>query len=249
MAASPYPILMNPDKVLGLITARGGSKGLPRKNVLPVGGKPLVAWTVEVALASRSLGHVVLSSDDDEIITAAKSAGCDVPFRRPAHLAGDMSSSIDVVLHALDHLPTFDYVVLLQPTSPLRKSEDIDSAFTLLLETGAPSCVSVTKVEHSPYHMYRLMNGNRLQNILPPAEAGVRRQDLPTIFALNGAIYIAKIEWLRNTRSFLSKETVAYQMPRERSIDIDTYEDFIKFRSIVKRQQKLSQAGPAAGHN
>lgn len=237
MEASPYPILMNPDKVLGLITARGGSKGLPRKNVLPAGGKPLVAWTVEAALAARSVGSVVLSTDDDEIMAAAKSAGCNVPFRRPPELAGDMASSMDVVLHALDQLPAFDYIVLLQPTSPLRTSEDIDSAFALMLKSGAPSCVSVTEVEQSPYWMYRVTDENRLQRLLAPIEGGTRRQDLPPIYALNGAIYVARIDWLRKTRSFVGDETIAYQMPRERSIDIDTPDDFVAFRSIVEKRQ------------
>lgn len=228
---------MNADKVLGLITARGGSKGLPRKNILSVGGKPLLVWTVEAALAARSLGHVVLSTDDDEIMAVAKTAGCNVPFRRPPELADDMAKSIDVVLHALDQLPSFDYIVLLQPTSPLRTSEDIDSAFNLMLRNGAPSCVSVTEVEESPYWMYRVTDKNRLQRLLAPIDGGTRRQDLPPIYALNGAIYAARVDWLRRTKSFVGEETIAYQMPRERSIDIDTHGDFMAFRSIVERPQ------------
>ncbi len=228
---------MNPDKVLGLITARGGSKRLPRKNVLSAGGKPLVVWTVEAALAARSVGRVVLSTDDDEIVAVAKSAGCEVPFRRPPNLADDMTSSMDVVLHALDQLPAFDYIVLLQPTSPLRTSEDIDSAFALMLKSGAPSCVSVTEVDQSPYWMYRVMKKNRLQRLLPSIEGCVRRQDLPPIYALNGAIYIARIDWIKKTRSFIGDETIAYQMPRERSLDIDTHDDFMAFREMVEKRQ------------
>lgn len=227
---------MNPEKVLGLITARGGSKGLPRKNVLPAGGKPLVAWTVEAALAARSVGSVVLSTDDDEIMAAAKSAGCNVPFRRPSELAGDVASSMDVVLHALDQLPAFDYIVLLQPTSPLRTAADIDAAFALMLERGTPSCVSVCEADQSPYWMYRVETNSKLKRLLPEMEGITRRQDLPPIYVLNGAIYIARIDWLRANRSFVGEETVAYLMPKERSLDIDTAQDFEIFRSMIESE-------------
>ena len=139
---------MQSDKVLALITARGGSKGLPRKNVLLAGGKPLIAWTVEAAVSSECIDRVVLTSDDDEIMAAAMAAGCDVPFCRPAHLASDVATSLDVVLHAIDQLPGYEYVVLLQPTSPLRTAADIDAAFELMLETEAPSCVSAVSYTH-----------------------------------------------------------------------------------------------------
>lgn len=227
---------MQSNKVLALITARGGSKGLPRKNVLLAGGKPLLAWTVDAAISAECVDRVVLSSDDHEIMDAARSAGCDVPFCRPAHLASDVATSIDVVLHALNQLPGYEYVVLLQPTSPLRTAADIDAAFELMLEKGVSSCVSVTEVEQSPYWMYRVTDENKLQRLLPNVEGGIRRQDLPPIYALNGAIYIARIDWLKKTKSFVGDETIAYQMPRERSIDIDTPDDFIAFCSIVEKR-------------
>lgn len=227
---------MRTDKVLALITARGGSKGLPRKNVLCAGGKPLIAWTVEAALGASSVDSVVLSTDDEEITAAAIAAGCNVPFRRPAELASDTASSIDVVFHALDQLSGFDYVVLLQPTSPLRTSEDIDSAFALMVESGAPCCVSVSEAEQSPYWMYQLTHERRLKPLLQVKENVTRRQELPPAYVLNGAIYIARIDWLTKTRSFLMDETVAYHMPRERSIDIDTKDDFLAFLSKVEKQ-------------
>src|SRR5690606_9725040 len=115
-------------KVLGLITARGGSKGIPRKNIKLLGGKPLIAWTIDAALKSRYIDRLILSSDDNEIISIAKSLNCDVPFVRPSELATEISSSMDVVLHALDHVGEFfDFLLLLQPTSPFRTSEDIDA--------------------------------------------------------------------------------------------------------------------------
>lgn len=222
-------------KVLALITARGGSKGLPRKNVLLAGGKPLVAWTVQAALESQFVDRVVLSSDDDEIMVAAEAAGCEVPFRRPSHLATDEASSMDVVKHALQELPDYDYLVLLQPTSPLRTNEDIDTAFQLMLSKNAPACVSVSEVEQSPYWMYQLTNENKLVNILEPLEVLSRRQDLPAVYTLNGAIYIAKVEWLMKTEKFVDTETIAYRMPKNRSLDIDDINDFEKFTKIINK--------------
>ncbi len=219
---------------VALITARGGSKGLPRKNVLFAGGKPLVAWTVEAAISAECVCRVVLSSDDDEIMAAARSAGCEVPFCRPTELASDMATSIDVVLHALEHLPGFDYVILLQPTSPLRTATDIDDAFALMLESDAPSCVSVCEADQSPFWMYRVDGNNKLQRLLPEMERITRRQDLPPTYVLNGAIYIARIDWLRANNKLVGKETVGYVMPKERSLDIDTAEDFAIFRSRIE---------------
>lgn len=216
-------------RLLALITARGGSKGLPRKNVLPVGGKPLIAWTISAAIEAEFVDHVVLSSDDDEIIKTAMKWGCTVPFRRPTELASDTASSMDVVLHALDQLPGYDFVVLLQPTSPLRTSRDIDAAFLLLQASGAPSCVSVCEAEQSPYWMYRLAEDGKLEDLLPLPTAAKRRQDLPPVYVLNGAIYIANVDWLRSTKSFLGDGSIAYLMPKERSIDIDTADDFEAF--------------------
>jgi len=223
-------------RVLALITARGGSKGLPRKNVLLAAGKPLVEWTIDAAISAECVERIVLSSDDHEIMDAARSAGCDVPFCRPAHLASDVATSIDVVLHAVDQLPGYEYVVLLQPTSPLRTAADIDAAFELMIESGAPSCVSVCDVDQSPYWMYKVAAGNKLERLLSEVDRVTRRQDLPPIYVLNGAIYIARIDWLRETRSFIGDGCVAYRMPRERSIDIDSAEDFEAFRRKVEER-------------
>lgn len=220
-------------KVLALIPARGGSKGLPGKNILSVAGRPLLAWSVDAARAARSLDRVVLSSDDDAIMAAARACGCEVPFVRPAALASDTATTIDVVMHALDALPGYDLIVLLQPTSPLRTAADIDAACERLASSGAPACVSVSPVDQSPYWMYRLGDN---QNLVPVVEAplGVtRRQDLPAVYALNGAVYVANTAWLRQSRTFVTRETVAHVMPAERSIDIDTIADFEAFEKSV----------------
>lgn len=221
--------------VLALIPARGGSKGLPGKNILPVAGRPLLAWSVDAARAARSVDRVVLSSDDDAIIAAALACGCEVPFVRPAALAIDTASTIDVVLHALDTLPGFDVIVLLQPTSPLRTAADIDEACERLAFSAAPACVSVSPVSQSPYWMYRLGQNQGLVPVVETPPGVARRQDLPAVYTLNGAVYVADTAWLRQSRTFITHETVAYVMPAERSIDIDTIEDFEVFeKSITK---------------
>ena len=221
-------------RVLALIIARGGSKGLSRKNLLEAGGLPLIGWTIKAARESRAIDWLVLSSDDDEIIDAARRLDCEVPFRRPAALASDTASSIDVIEHALDQLPPHEYLVLLQPTSPLRTGADIDAAFALMQEKDAPSCISVCEAEQSPYLMYRVREDAGIENVLPSLSGSSRRQDLPTVYILNGAIYIARTDWLRHTRSFLGVGTVAYRMAVEHSIDIDTADDFERFRRIVE---------------
>lgn len=224
--------------VLALITARGGSKGLPRKNILLAAGKPLVSWTIGAAISAECVDRVVLSSDDHEIMDAARSAGCDVPFSRPAHLASDVATSIDVVLHALDQLPGYEYVVLLQPTSPLRTAADIDAAFKLMIESGAPSCVSACEVDQSPYLMFRIKDGSKVERLLPEDCRVTRRQDLPPIYVLNGAIYIARVDWLKQSKNFLGEGCVAYVMQKERSLDIDNAQDFEVFRRKVEEAYK-----------
>lgn len=223
--------------VLAVIPARGGSKGLPGKNIRLAAGRPLLDYTVAAARASRHVDRVVLSSDDEEIMRVARECGCEVPFRRPGELATDEAASIDVVLHALDQLPPHDLVVLLQPTSPLRSAADIDGACRTLQQHGAPACVSVTAAEQSPYWMFRMNERAELAPLLPAAERAVgqsnRRQDLPPVFVLNGAVYVARCEWLKRERSFVAAGTVGYPMPAERSLDIDTPADFETFVRLV----------------
>lgn len=213
-------------RILALIPARGGSKGLPGKNIRPLHGKPLIGWSIEAAKASRYVTRVVVSSDDESILAVARACGAEIPFVRPQALARDDTPGIDVVLHALDILPGFDWVVLLQPTSPLRTVGDIDAAIEHCLAGGAPACVSVCEASASPWWMFSLNNNGRMHSFLPPEQRPARRQDIPTLYALNGAIYVARVDWLLQTRSFLTEETLAHVMPPERSVDIDTAFDF-----------------------
>ena len=212
-------------RILGVIPARGGSKGLPRKNVRPLAGKPLVRWTIDAALEARSLSRIVLSSEDPEIIELAQAAGCDVPFVRPAELARDETPGIHPLLHAIDACErdeglTYDWVVMLQPTSPLRTSEDIDGTVALCVKGGAPACVSVVEVSKPPEWMYRLSDEAKLDPVLK-GEIPHQRQAAPVAYALNGAVYCAQTEFVRFHRTFVAPGTRGYVMPAERSADVD----------------------------
>ncbi|MFN3557865.1 MAG: cytidylyltransferase domain-containing protein [Brevundimonas sp.] len=217
--------MIGDDRVLGIITARGGSKGLPGKNLIPFRGRPLIGWTIAAAQASVGIDRLILSSDDPGIIAEAVAFGCEAPFVRDAALSGDTARSIDVVLDALDRVPGYEVMVLLQPTSPLRTAADIDAVLAQLKESD--SCVSVTEAETHPWLTYRTdLSGRMSPYAEPPAGASLRRQDLPGALTVNGAVYAARVDWLRRTRSFVVPgETRAHVMPPERSADIDTRED------------------------
>lgn len=213
--------------VLGIIPARGGSKGLPRKNILNIAGKPLIAWTIEEAEKSKYIDRVILSSEDEEIIQVAISWGCDVPFRRPKELAEDHSPTNDVIKDILIKLSTrYDYIVLLQPTSPLRIVKDIDGCIERCVKQRVNACVTVTQAEKSPYWMYYLDSSDSMQPLLDSEDNKLRRQDLPNIYALNGAVYVVQCQSFIENRNFLTGQTLAYVMPKERSMDIDTELDF-----------------------
>jgi CMP-N,N'-diacetyllegionaminic acid synthase len=220
--------------VLGIIVARGGSKRLPRKNLMPLNGKPLIAWTIEAGLAANCIDRLVLSTDDAEIASIGKAFGCDVPFIRPAELANDTTSTVDVVLHAIDKIPGYSHVVLLQPTSPLRTGVHIDEAFNNMNSSNADSCVSVTTVKESPFWMYRIDEKNYMQPIMNEIKIS-RKQDLPQILILNGAIYISKVEDLINSKSLLGERIAPYTMSRDQSIDIDEYSDFLLAEKNLKK--------------
>lgn len=209
-------------RVLGLIPARGGSKGLPGKNVLPLGGKPLIAWSIEAASQSKHIDSIVVSSDDEEIIKVAESYGCDATLIRPAELATDEAKALDVVLHAQEQIPDYDILVILQPTSPLRTGCDIDNALDKMIKREADSCVSVVEPEKSPFWFYSVNDDERLKPLMDPAFATKRRQDLPSMYVLNGALYIVRTAWLKQNECLIDGHTLAYQMPKERSVDIDT---------------------------
>lgn len=218
--------MYNGKRIIGIIPARGGSKGLPRKNILPLRGKPLIAWTIEQAQASTCLDKVIVTTDNEEIASVARTHGAEVPFMRPRELASDNAKTIDVIYHALDWLEanfeTFDIVVLLQPTSPLRRSTDINNAVEMLFSQKASAIISVCETEHHPCWSNTLPHSRCMADFLRPELMNKNRQELPTYYRLNGAIYAAYCTYLKNQHGFFGSETFAYIMPKERSIDIDT---------------------------
>jgi len=217
--------------VLGLIPARGGSKGLPRKNIKPLLGKPLIAYTIEQALASKHLDRVIVSTDSEEIAEVSRKYGAEVPFMRPKELATDEAKSINVVLHVIKWMEendkSYDLLMLLQPTSPLRTVEDIDKAIELLLEKEANAIISVCEVEQHSYWSNVLPPDGCMKNFIRPEVTNKNRQELPLFYRLNGAIYLVYWDYLKQEKTFFGDKTFAYIMPRERSIDIDEEIDFI----------------------
>jgi len=212
-------------KVLAIIPARGGSKGVPQKNIRKLAGKPLIAWTIEEAKKSKYITRTILSSDNEDIIQIAKEYGGDVPFVRPKELAQDDTPGISAVLHAIEQCGGYEYVVLLQPTSPFRTVEDIDKCIEYTIKQQAKFCVSVTEAEQSPYWMYTIENG-KMKPIIEQDKLTTRRQDLPNVYVLNGAIYVARVEDIKERKTFLTEETISFIMSNENSLDIDTVLDF-----------------------
>lgn len=227
--------MLNDKNILAIIPARGGSKGIPRKNIRNFAGKPLIAWTIEEAKKSRYIDRTIISSDDDETIEIVKKYGGDVPFKRPAELARDDSPGIDVVIHAMEKFPQYELIIMLQTTSPLRRVEDIDRCMEHFMNHGRGACVSVSSAEQNPYWMYFLDKTNKLIPILKIEDSLYQRQKLPVVYRLNGAVYIATRDFILNNRTFVTNETIGYRMPIERSIDIDNEMDF-KIAEFLKIQ-------------
>lgn len=221
------------NKILGLIPARGGSKGIPRKNIIELGGKPLIAWTIDEAKKSAHIDRLILSSEDPEIIETARRFGCEAPFVRPAELSRDETPGIEPVLHAVKAVAGYDYVVLLQPTSPLRVADDIDRCIEKCVDGGFDSCVSVKEAGDHPYLMFRLGDAGALEKLHP--EKADRRQDLPDFYVLNGAVYVAKIPALLSEKDFIMARTAGYSMPYSRSIDVDTPDDLELLNIYIKK--------------
>ena len=218
-------------EILGLVAARGGSKGLPGKNIRPLCGKPLVAWSIDAGKAAPSLDAVVVSTDDEAIADVARRAGAEVPFLRPASLAGDLASSIDVVLHAVDWLAAagrnFDIVVLLEPTSPLRAPEDIERGLARLIESKAGSVVSMCRAGSAhPAFMFRQGADRRLRPFMERQPTGLRRQEIDELYFLDGTLYASRIGVLRTKRSFYHDDTVGYEVSKWKSLEIDDLDDF-----------------------
>lgn len=226
---------------MGLIPARGGSKEIPGKNILQVCGKPLIVYTIEATRKTTLLSRTIVSTDSEEIAGMCRRFGAEVPFIRPADLGQDDTLMIPVVLHALDMLEeTYDAVLLLQPTDPLRKPEDIDQAIRLLeAHPEADSVISVVKVgDNHPARMKQIVDGFLIDPAFAEEIEGQCRQDLPEYYIRNGAIYLTRARVLREQRSFKGRRCLAYVMPEERSVNIDGYLDLLLAEAILRDQTK-----------
>lgn len=215
-------------RLLALIPAKGASTRLKRKNVLPLGGRPLITWTILAAIEAKVFDRIVVSTEDAEVAEAARAAGAEVPFERPADLAVDPAGVVQVALHALDELATqdkgFDELCILLPTCPFRTTGDIRAALDLFRRRAEPNLMSVAPFEHTPFAAVGIDEDGLLFPHFPDY-FGKKSQELPMAFRPNGAIHILDVAWFRSARSYLVPPVVAYVMPRERSIDIDTAED------------------------
>jgi CMP-N,N'-diacetyllegionaminic acid synthase len=229
-------------RVLGLIPARGGSKGVPRKNICLVAGKPLLQYTARAALAAQRLARVVLSTEDEEIAKLGRCCGLEVPFLRPAELAQDTTPTLPVVQHAVRALEIagdhFDAVCLLQPTSPLRRASDIDEAVGLLERTQADSVISFVDVGRwHPAHMKYLTDDGRV--IHPPfakGGEGQRRQDLRKLYLSDGSIYLTRTAVVMERNSLQGDHCQALLIEPERACDIDTPFDLFIAEQLLKRE-------------
>ena len=217
--------------ILAVIPARGGSKGLPAKNLKMLQGKPLLKWTIEAAIGAQCISKVVVSTDDLEIANIARDSDAEVPFIRPDFLATDDATTADVVTHASSFYKGFDFLIVLQPTSPLRNALDIDDAFLAMTEAGVSSCISVNEAIESPWLMFQRDPDGFLSKII--SDGRQRRQDFPRIFVVNGAIYIISTQEFQKEKSFFLPNTFGYVMENNRSIDIDTLDDFTKAERLI----------------
>lgn len=223
--------------ILAIIPARRGSKRLAMKNTLPLKGKPLIQWTIDAAIDSGVIDLIVVTSDDEKVLSIAKENKIET-ISRPANLATDSASTYDVIIHALDVLKKKDIVtkriMLLQPTSPLRTASDIRNSVRKMDDWGYNSIISVCEAEHSPLWSNVIDEDGRMDNFLPKDLINIRSQDLKKYYRLNGALYLAHTILYRKNSGFFMEKSCAYIMPQERSVDIDSKLDFILCNAILE---------------
>lgn len=230
------------NSVCALIPARGGSKGLPHKAIASLNAKPLIAYTIEAALKSVYIDKIVVSTDNDKIADVAKKHGAEIPFMRPPEISADDSSAMEYIDHALDFFANNgeffpDITMILQPTSPLRTVEDIDKALELIINSQAKSLVSLYHSEISPYWFKKVNNNNFISDFIQQPSNYIRRQDTDNLYLLNGAIFIIYSNHFLSGKILVDHETIAYIMPPERSVDIDTMLDLQFAEFLLKRDK------------
>lgn len=240
--------MINGKNVLAVVPARGGSKGLPGKNIRVVAGKPLLAWSVEAGLQSRYVDHLIVSTDSPEIAEVARAHGARVPFLRPAHLASDAAGHVEVMLHAVDWMETkgsflADYMVMLEPTSPLRDAQDVDTALEAMeARAENEALVGVCRVESGhPAFLCR-----REEGFIRPFEGErfvfKRRQELDDLYFFEGSVYISKVPSFRSRLSFYHERTIPFEVPKWKSFEVDDHVDLL----LIERLLELKQAGSTA---
>jgi len=231
------------NNILGLILARSGSKGIKQKNISKLCGKPLIAWTINSALKSKRLTDVILSTDSTTIAKIGKKFGADVPFIRPLKFSKDKSPSIDAIEHAIKWLrkkgKNYEFVVLLEPTSPLRDHNDIDLAINKVIKLKAQSLVSVSKaVALHPAYLYKKTKTEKIKPFKTYKKKYIRRQDIEPVYFMEGTIYISKVSTLLKKKTFCHKNTLMYEVPKWKSLEIDDSLDLILVRAIIQNKQK-----------
>ncbi|RGY59143.1 acylneuraminate cytidylyltransferase family protein [Fusobacterium ulcerans] len=225
------------EKILAIIPARSGSKGLKDKNIKMMNGKPLIAYTIEAAQNSKIFEDIIISTDSEKYAEIVKKYGGSVPYLRDKKLANDNAKSSDVILDILNRVEKkYDSFIMLQPTSPLRTEKNIIEAYKMYLEKKANSVVSVCEMEHSPLWANILNEERRMDSFLKGIDVNKNRQELETYYRINGALYIANVEYFKKYQDFYYKDSYAYIMEKENSIDIDDELDFKIAEYLIKNK-------------
>lgn len=240
--------MLDKHKVVCVIPARGGSKGVPRKNIKPLAGKPLIAYTIEQSLQSKYIDRTIVSTEDSEIADISKQYGAEVPFMRPDALAGDQVATVDVLLQAINWLEeedkyNFDILVLLHTTTPLRAVKDIDSCIKMLVEAKADNVFSVTEAHRNPYFNMVEVDDNGIATLAKKGDF-TTRQSAPKVYDMNSSIYVWCKDVLKNEKKIFLKKSHIYVMPKERSIDIDDNFDFKIAEFLITNKSLIVENSP-----
>lgn len=240
--------MLDNKRILGIVLARAGSKGLSGKNYKLLAGKPLVQYALEAGIGSRHLDDVVISSDCEVCIGIARSLGVNVPFKRPAYLAGDKVGSADVISHVIEYLGKqgshYDFFVLLEPTSPLRDALDVDAALELLVQSGRTALVSVCQAEDQhPSFMFKILDDGKLVPWSGDEFVPLRRQEIQPTYYLDGSVYISDVEEFLKKRTFCHEKTDAYVVPKWKAYEVDDIWDFICIEAIMNYRQENAEIG------
>lgn len=226
-------------KILGLIPARGGSKGIPGKNIKLLGGKPLIQYSIEAGLQSKRIDRLIISTDSSEIAKVAQACGGQVPFMRPNNLAADKSPTLGVIIHALEFFikngEEFDAVCLLQPTSPFREPQDIENAIDTFIKKGTDSLISVIPVPHeyNPHWVFEPTENGSLKIATGEKDIITRRQELPPAYIRNGSIYLTKTQVILNKKSLYGDSISYYEMGTEKHVNLDTLKDWEQAVNLI----------------